>query len=85
MNEKETKEQIKEEYIEEERDYNKMKKEAGDFAKWLVKHEQAFSQEILDCNDGLAVYFDIETRDDKIITIFFKDNGYVGMEVKENE
>ena len=68
---------------EESKDYKKMKKEAGEFAKLLIKWEQDFEQKISDCNGGLACYFDIEGRNGKTITIFFKDNGYVGFEVKE--
>jgi hypothetical protein len=65
-------------------DYNKMKEDAGEFAKWLIKTEQTFKQEITDCDSGLAVYFDINSRDNKVVTIFFKENGYVGIEVKED-
>lgn len=63
--------------------YEKMKKRAGDFAKMLIDYEIEFKQQINDCDDGLAVYFDIEARNDKKITFFFKDNGYVGIEVKD--
>ena len=68
-----------------ELDYEKMKEDAGEFAKWLIKSEQEFTQEINDCDDGVASYFDIKARNDKIVTVFFKDNGYVGIEVKEDE
>lgn len=70
---------------EEAPNYTKMKEEAGEFAKLLIKWEQNFSQEINDCGDGLAVYFNIEGMDNKIITIHFKDNGYVGFGVKGEE
>ena len=70
----------------EETDYEKMKKEAGEFSTWLVKHEFTFKTETNECNpDGIAVYFDVEARDDKIVTFIFKDNGYVGIQLKEEE
>ena len=69
----------------EDKDYEKMKVDAGDFAKMLIRFEQTFKQEINDCDDGLAVYFDIEARGGKTITVLFKDNGYVGFEVTKDE
>lgn len=66
----------------EEINYEKMKEKAGNFAAFLIDVELDFSQQIGECNDGLAVYFDVEARNGKI-TIFFKDNGYVGIEIKE--
>jgi hypothetical protein len=66
-------------------DYDKMKENAGEFAKMLIKFEQDFKQQLTNCGDGLAIYFDIQARNDKTITVFFKDNGYVGFEVGEDE
>ena len=66
-------------------DYELMKKKASEFAKFCIENEWNFTQETNECDEGLAVYFDIKGRDDKIITVFFKDNGYVGIQLKEDE
>ncbi len=70
--------------LEDSKDYNKMKKEAGEFSKWLTEHEFTFKQEINDCYDGLGVYFEIEASNGTA-TITFADTGYVGITVDEKE
>ena len=68
-----------------EEDYKLMKERAGEFAKLCIKNEWKFTQEINDCDEGVAVYFDIKGRNNKIITVFYKDNGYVGIQLKDED
>lgn len=63
----------------------KMQKEAQEFASFLVRNEITFKSETNECDNDTAIYFDIEAKDNKKVTFFFKDNGYVGIEVKNGK
>jgi hypothetical protein len=67
-------------------DYENMKKKAIEFAKILIEGEKEFKFDVNDCDEGVGAYFNIKTTEDnKIITIYFKDNGYMGIMVKEDD
>lgn len=71
--------------MEKEIDFEDIKLKASKFSNFLVENEIEFTHKADGFGDGVAVYFNIKDSNGKVITFYFKDNGYVGVEVKEDE